>query len=92
MRIAVRDQSRASFLTRRPKRREPLYSDDPRLADYPPPYPDGWYRCNDVRIWEEKGFMAPPMLSRDDGPVMRLRGWYRQFCPELAEDQAFEER
>ena len=39
---------------------------------------------NDVRIWEEKAFTAPPMLSRDDGPVMRLRGWYRQFFPELA--------
>ena len=39
---------------------------------------------NDVRIWEEKTFMAPPVLSPDDGPVMRLRGWYRQFFPELA--------
>jgi len=47
---------------------------------------------NDVRIWEEKGFTAPPMLCRDDGPVMRLRGWYRQFFPELAADQALEER
>ncbi len=33
-----------SFLTRRSKRREPQYSDDPRLANYPHPYPDGWYR------------------------------------------------
>ena len=36
--------------------------------------------------------MAPPMLSRDDGPVMRLRGWCRKFFPELAADQAFGER
>ena len=36
---------------------------------------------NDVRIWESKAFRAPPMLCRDDGPVMRLRGWYRQFFP-----------
>jgi len=39
-----------------------------------------------------KSLHAPPMLSRDDGPVMRLRGWYRKFFPELAANQAFEER
>ena len=32
------------FMTRRSKRRETQYSDDLRLASYPPPYPDGWYR------------------------------------------------
>ena len=37
---------------------------------------------NDVRIWERKAFMAPPTLCRDDGPVMRLRHWYRQSFPE----------
>ena len=36
---------------------------------------------NDVRIWEHKVFMGPPTLCRDDGPVMRLRNWYRQFFP-----------
>ena len=40
---------------------------------------------NDVRIWEEKAFTAPPMLCRDDGPVMRLRDWYRQFFPPSGE-------
>lgn len=40
---------------------------------------------NDVRIWEDKAFMAPPMLCRDDGPVMRLRDWYRQFFPPSRE-------
>ena len=39
---------------------------------------------HDVRIWEGKGFAAPPTLCRDDGPMMRLRRWYRQFFPELA--------
>ena len=38
---------------------------------------------NDVRIWEDKVFRTRPMLCRDDGPVMRLRSWYRQFFPEL---------
>ena len=38
---------------------------------------------NDVRIWEGKAFKAPPSLCRDDGPVMRLRSWYRQFFSEL---------
>ena len=38
---------------------------------------------NDVRIWEDKVFMGPPTLCRDDGPVMRLRRWYRQFYPEV---------
>ena len=37
---------------------------------------------NDVRIWERKAFNAPPTLCRDDGPVMRLRSWYRQFFPD----------
>ena len=37
---------------------------------------------NDVRIWEEKAFSVPPRLSGDDGPVMRLRHWYRQFFPD----------
>ena len=36
---------------------------------------------NDVHIWKDKAFMAPPMLCRDDGPVMRLRRWYQQFFP-----------
>ena len=34
---------------------------------------------NDVRIWENKTFTKPPRLCRADGPVMRLRSWYRPF-------------
>lgn len=37
---------------------------------------------NDVRIWQAKIFRDSPTLSRDDGPVMRLRRWYSQFYPE----------
>ncbi|MDE0261136.1 MAG: Rieske 2Fe-2S domain-containing protein [Bryobacterales bacterium] len=42
---------------------------------------------NDVRIWEDKVFMGPPTLCRDDGPVMRLRGWYKQFFPDPVTDR-----
>ncbi len=38
---------------------------------------------NDVRIWQDKIFRRPPMLCRDDGPVMRLRKWYQKFFPDL---------
>ena len=41
-----------------------------------------WRR--DVHIWEGKGFSEPPTLCRDDGPMMRLRRWYRQLFPALA--------
>lgn len=62
------------------------------FADRKVPRPLVWYTVghwisqwrNDVRIWEDKVFRRPPMLCRDDGPVMRLRSWYRQFFPELA--------
>lgn len=37
---------------------------------------------NDVRIWQSKIFRDSPTLSRDDGPVVRLRRWYSQFYPE----------
>lgn len=37
---------------------------------------------NDVHIWEHKTFMRSPTLCRDDGPVIRLRNWYRQFFPD----------
>ena len=39
---------------------------------------------NDVRIWEDKVFRSPPMLCREDGPVMRLRSRYRRFFANLA--------
>ena len=39
---------------------------------------------NDLRFWESKYFRGTPVLCRDDGPVVRLRAWYRQFFPELS--------
>ena len=38
-----------------------------------------WRR--DIIIWENKIYQRHPRLCRDDGPVLRLRHWYRQFLP-----------
>ena len=35
----------------------------------------------DIAIWENKVYQQHPRLSHDDGPVLRLRQWYRQFLP-----------
>lgn len=39
-----------------------------------------WAR--DIQIWENKIYREHPRLCRDDGPVFRLRQWYRQFLPD----------
>ena len=36
----------------------------------------------DIEIWENKVYLAVPRLCRGDGPVLRLRRWYRQFLPD----------
>lgn len=33
----------------------------------------------DIHIWERKYYNAKPMVVENDGPVHRLRQWYRQF-------------
>lgn len=33
----------------------------------------------DVRIWEHKRYVDRPVLCDGDGPIMKLRKWYRQF-------------
>ncbi len=33
----------------------------------------------DIRIWERKSYLAKPMVVENDGPVHRLRQWYKQF-------------
>ncbi|MCY3814247.1 MAG: hypothetical protein OXH15_20900 [Gammaproteobacteria bacterium] len=38
-----------------------------------------WAR--DIVIWENKIYRQRPRLCQDDGPVLRLRQWYRQFLP-----------
>jgi 3-ketosteroid 9alpha-monooxygenase subunit A len=34
---------------------------------------------DDLHIWEHKVYVDPPLLCEGDGPVGRLRKWYRQF-------------
>jgi 3-ketosteroid 9alpha-monooxygenase subunit A len=42
---------------------------------------------DDLRIWEQKTYVDPPLLCDGDGPVGRLRKWYRQFyAPAAAAD------
>lgn len=36
-----------------------------------------WRR--DVEIWENKVYRKKPLLTKSDGPVHRMRRWYRQF-------------
>ena len=33
----------------------------------------------DVEIWENKLYRQHPVLCASDGPIMKLRKWYRQF-------------
>ena len=42
--------------------------------------------AQDIEIWENKVYQARPRLCRDDGPVFRLRQWYRQFLPDERTD------
>ena len=37
---------------------------------------------HDIEIWENKAYIEHPTLCRDDGPVVRMRRWYRQFHPQ----------
>ena len=39
-----------------------------------------WRR--DIGIWENKIYREEPALAANDGPVYRMRRWYRQFLPE----------
>jgi 3-ketosteroid 9alpha-monooxygenase subunit A len=34
---------------------------------------------DDIRIWENKIYRDPPMISEADGPIGHLRRWYKQF-------------
>jgi cholesterol 7-dehydrogenase len=36
----------------------------------------------DLDIWENKVYLDRPNLATGDGPVHRMRRWYRQFYPE----------
>jgi len=40
---------------------------------------------NDIAIWEGKIHLSRPALAKGDGPIHRLRSWYRQFYPQTPE-------
>ena len=75
------------LLTRRSKRREPQNSDALRLASYPPPYPDGWYRLlsstslrrGQARYLECLGRALVVWRSEDADDVFAMAA----FCPHL---------
>jgi len=35
--------------------------------------------ANDIDIWENKVYLDKPTLAKGDGPIHRMRKWYRQF-------------
>ena len=38
---------------------------------------------NDIDIWENKIHHRKPCLVRGDGPVQKVRGWFKQFVPNV---------
>lgn len=40
----------------------------------------------DVPIWENKAYLPRPLLSKDDGPIVRFRRWAEQFYAEGVAD------
>ncbi|MCA9636793.1 MAG: Rieske 2Fe-2S domain-containing protein [Myxococcales bacterium] len=43
--------------------------------------------ANDIEIWESKIYMNKPALAKGDGPVHRMRKWFRGFYPEAPEEE-----
>lgn len=39
---------------------------------------------SDGKIWPHKAYVARPLLSAADGPILKYRDWYKQFHPEVA--------
>eukprot|EP01084_Bolivina_argentea_P270366 459689_1 len=37
---------------------------------------------NDIMIWENKIMLKKPCLVRGDGPIWKVRRWFRQFYPQ----------
>lgn len=58
-----------------------LEKSGPRTAEFAQFYVDnlrlGFHE--DISIWEHKVFRPAPWLIKEDGPIGRLRTWYRQF-------------
>ena len=42
------------------------------------------YDPEDIRIWEHKVYRDRPRICDGDGPIGRLRTWYRQFFTDEA--------
>ena len=41
--------------------------------------------AGDIDIWENKVYLDKPTLAKGDGPIHRMRSWYRQFYPAVEE-------
>ncbi len=54
------------------------------LAQYMKNLRDGFLQ--DIRIWEHKVFRERPVLCDGDGPIPRLRKWYRQFYEPVTQE------
>jgi cholesterol 7-dehydrogenase len=44
--------------------------------------------ANDIDIWENKVYLDKPTLAKGDGPIHRMRKWYRQFYVGRGEHEA----
>lgn len=42
----------------------------------------------DVPIWDNKVLLRKPHLAKNDGPISRFRGWFKQFYPSAEEVEA----
>jgi 3-ketosteroid 9alpha-monooxygenase subunit A len=58
-----------------------IVGDRARTESYVDMYMDNMKRGfeDDFRIWENKTFREHPVLCEGDGPIMKLRRWYKQF-------------
>ena len=45
---------------------------------------------DDLRIWEHKVYRDPPVLCDGDGPIGKMRRWYRQFFSDIGAGEVHE--
>jgi 3-ketosteroid 9alpha-monooxygenase subunit A len=65
----------------------PRVADDDKMAGFVKAYADNLligFR-EDIQIWENKCYRVRPRLVAEDGPLGRMRQWYRQFYTPRAE-------
>eukprot|EP00484_Ammonia_sp_Unknown_P005077 CAMPEP_0197073800 /NCGR_PEP_ID=MMETSP1384-20130603/210790_1 /TAXON_ID=29189 /ORGANISM="Ammonia sp." /LENGTH=454 /DNA_ID=CAMNT_0042512641 /DNA_START=206 /DNA_END=1568 /DNA_ORIENTATION=- len=46
---------------------------------------------NDIAIWENKILLNKPCLVKGDGPIFKVRRWFRQFYPDREDKKKQEE-